>query len=118
EQRQRMQAVLVDAFNGSASEFDVHFSESALARILIIVRTQDGVIPPFDVRELEERLVRASRRWEDELQRALVEHCGEERGMRLLRRYGYGFPAGYREDYPARVAVFDIEQMELLSDTD
>ena len=116
EQRRKMQAVLMDAFNGVASEFDVHFSESALARILIIVRTADGVIPPFDVRKIEQRLVSASRRWEDELQRALLEHCGEERGMRLLRRYGSGFPAGYREYHNARVAVFDIEQMESLAD--
>lgn len=116
EQRQRMQAVLMEAFNGSASEFDVHFSESALARILIIVRTRDSKIPPFEVRELEERLVRASRRWEDDLQQALIEHCGEERGMSLLQRYGRAFPAGYRESYAARVAVFDVEQMESLGD--
>jgi glutamate dehydrogenase len=116
EQRQRMQAVLMEAFNGSASEFDVHFSESALARILIIVRTRDSEIPPFEVRELEDRLVRASRRWEDDLQQALVEHCGEERGMSLLQRYGRAFPAGYRESYAARVAVFDVEQMESLGD--
>ncbi|HRP96342.1 MAG TPA: NAD-glutamate dehydrogenase [Rhodocyclaceae bacterium] len=118
DQRQRMQAVLMDAFNGIASEFDVHFSDSALARILIIVRTRDATVPPYDVRELEERLIRASRRWEDDLQQALVEHCGEERGMYLLRRYGSGFPAGYREDYAARVAVFDVEQMETLAGAD
>jgi glutamate dehydrogenase len=117
EQRQRMQAVLMEAFNGVSSEFDVHFSESALARILIIVRTQDSTIPVYDVRELEQRLVRASRRWEDDLQQALVEHGGEERGLSLLRRYGKAFPAGYREKYPARVAVYDIEQMEALEDT-
>ncbi len=116
EQRVRMQAVLVEAFGGSAAEFDVHFSESALARIHIIVRTGAGPLPAFEVRELEARLVRASRRWEDELQQALLEHCGEERGLALLRRYGQGFPAGYREHYPARVAVFDIEQMEPLAD--
>ena len=29
---------------------------------------------------------------------------------------GEGFPAGYREDYSARMAVFDIEQMEALAD--
>lgn len=114
EQRQRMQAVLMEAFNGVSSEFDVHFSESALARILIIVRTRDSTVPSYDVRELEARLVRASRRWEDDLQQALVEHYGEERGLALLRRYGSGFPAGYREKYAARVAVYDIEQMENL----
>ncbi len=118
EQRQRMQAVLMQAFNGVASEFDVHFSDSALARILIIVRTRDCEIPPYDVRDLEERLIRASRRWEDDLQQALVEHCGEERGMELMRRWGTGFPAGYREVCPARVAVFDVEQMETLGDDD
>ncbi|NMG55567.1 NAD-glutamate dehydrogenase [Aromatoleum aromaticum] len=116
DQRLRMQAVLMEAFNGSSAEFDVQFSESALARVLIIVRTRDSTIPPFDVHELEQRLVRATRRWEDELQRAILEHCGEERGMALLRRYADGFPAGYREEYAPRVAVFDIEQMEALAD--
>ncbi|NMG75371.1 NAD-glutamate dehydrogenase [Aromatoleum diolicum] len=116
DQRLRMQAVLMEAFNGSSSDFDVQFSESALARILIIVRTRDSVIPPFEVYELEQRLVRATRRWEDELQRVLLEHCGEERGMALLRCYGTGFPAGYREEYSPRVAVFDIEQMESIDD--
>ncbi len=116
DQRKRMQAVLMDAFNGAASEFDVQFSDSALARILITVRTHDSVIPPFDTRELEQRLIRASRRWEDELLQALVEQCGEERGLVLARRYGSGFPAGYREDHSARMAVFDIEQMEALAD--
>jgi glutamate dehydrogenase len=118
DQRKRMQAVLMEAFNGASSEFDVQFSDSALARILITVRTQDSTIPPFDTRELEQRLIRASRRWEDELQQALVEQCGEERGLALMRRYGSGFPAGYREDYSPRMAVFDIEQMEALADAE
>ncbi len=118
DQRQRMQAVLMEAFNGSSSEFDVQFSDSALARILIIVRTHDSKIPPFDAKELEQRLARAARRWEDELQQTLVEQCGEERGLALMRRYGRGFPAGYREDYAARMAAFDIEQMEALSGHD
>ncbi len=116
DQLQRMQAVLVEAFDGNSSEFDVQFSDSALARIQVIVRTRDSVIPPFDVKALEQRLIRAARRWEDELQQVLVEQCGEERGLTLLRRYGKGFPAGYREDYSARMAVFDIEQIEGLVD--
>ena len=118
DQRLRMQAVLMEAFNGASSDFDVQFSESALARVLIIVRTRASSIPPFDVYELEQRLVRATRRWEDELQRTMLEHFGEERGMALLRRYGDGFPAGYREEYAPRVAVFDVEQIESLADDD
>ncbi|TVO63667.1 NAD-glutamate dehydrogenase [Denitromonas ohlonensis] len=114
EQRKRMQAVLMEAFEGVSSEFEVHFSESALARVLIIVRTKDSVIPTYDVREIETRLINAARRWEDGLQSALIEHHGEERGMRLCRSYATAFPAGYREDYPARIAVHDIDLMESL----
>ncbi|MCP5268112.1 MAG: NAD-glutamate dehydrogenase [Zoogloeaceae bacterium] len=112
EQRKRMQAVLMDAFQGVSSEFEVHFSESALARLLIIVRTKDSTIPAVNVREVEARLVNATRRWEDGLQQALLEHHGEERGMALCRRYLNAFPAGYREDYTARIAVHDIDLME------
>lgn len=114
DQRQRMQAVLLKAFNGSAAEFDVQFSESSLARIHIIIRTQ-GPIPEFEVRDVEAQLVRALRRWEDDLQQALIEHNGEERGLDLLRQYRQAFPASYREDYTPRVAVFDIERLESLS---
>ncbi|MCB1956632.1 MAG: NAD-glutamate dehydrogenase, partial [Rhodocyclaceae bacterium] len=116
EQRKRLQAALADAFDGIASEFEVHFSESALARILIIVRLRQSGMPDVNVRELEAKLVKVSRRWEDDLREALVEHLGEERGITLFHRYGNGFPAGYREGYPARMAVRDIEQMESLAD--
>ncbi|HKI63024.1 MAG TPA: NAD-glutamate dehydrogenase, partial [Burkholderiales bacterium] len=37
---------------------------------------------------------------------------GEERGNLLFARYGQAFPAGYREDHPARSALLDIEMME------
>jgi len=118
DQRRRMQAVLMDAFNGTDSDFDVHFSDSPLARIQIIVRARDGVIPEVDVAEVEQRIVDVSRRWEDHLQVALIEHAGEERGVRLFSRYARAFPAGYRENYSAKVAVFDIEQMEALKSSD
>jgi glutamate dehydrogenase len=67
------------------------------------------------VAELEQRLVRMARRWEDELREALVESCGEERGNALHERYADGFAAGYRDDHSAAAAVRDIELMESLS---
>ena len=108
ELRQKWQAILMQAFNGTSSEFNVNLSESMLARIMIIVRTTPGQIPDFDVRELEARLVAAARRWDDELSEALVETLGEARGIELFRAFGAAFPAGYREDFAARAAVPDI----------
>ena len=114
EVRQRMQQVLMEAFNGTSSEFSVNLTELVLARVLIVVHTRPGTTPDYDVRELEARLVRVARRWEDDLAEALVERLGEERGSRLARLYHGAFPAGYREDCNPRAAVHDIEIMENL----
>lgn len=112
--RVRIQGLLQAAYRGTAVEFTPLLSESMLARIHITVRTQPGNVPEVDVAELEDRIVQAARRWQDDLADALLERGGEERGNRLLRRYAGAFPAGFREDYAARLAVRDIELMEPL----
>ena len=117
ELRLRWQKILVEAFNGSGSEFAVLLSESALVRVLITVRTQPGNLPSYDVRDIERRLADAVRRWEDDLQNALERAVGEGRAGQLLRHYGRAFPAAYREDFPARSAVHDIELIERAQST-
>ncbi len=116
ELREKWQAILVQALNGTSSEFNVQLSESVLALIQITVRTRPGSIPAFDVRELEQRLATAARRWDDDLKSALIEATGEAHGNELLRTFGGAFPAGYRDEFAARAAVHDIELMERLSD--
>ena len=118
ELREKWQTLLVKAFNGSSAEFNVHLSESVLARIHITVRTRPGYIPHFDVRELEAQLITAARRWDDDLKAALIEALGEARGNEMLRRFGNAFPASYRAEFAARAAVPDIEMMAGLSDAE
>ncbi|HMA31551.1 MAG TPA: NAD-glutamate dehydrogenase, partial [Casimicrobiaceae bacterium] len=113
--RQKWQAILLQAFNGESSDFNVNLSESALARVLITVRTAPGRVPRVDVGALEARLAGAARRWTDDLRGALIEALGEARGSALSHRYAVAFPAGYREDTAARATVPDIEIMERLS---
>jgi glutamate dehydrogenase len=116
ELRQKWQAILLDAFNGSSSEFNVSLSEATLARIHIIVRTTPGAIPEFDVRDIETRLVASARRWTDDLHDALIETLGEAAGNERWRQFARAFPAGYREEFPARAAVPDIAMMTALTD--
>ncbi len=115
EMRQKWQTILMRAFNGTSSDFNVHLSESSLARIFITVRTTPGQLPAFDVRALEAELAQAARRWDDDLREALIVSLGEARGNALLRQFGRAFPAAYRDDFPARSAVPDIEIMDRLT---
>jgi len=109
ELRRRWQSMLVEAFQGRGSDFNVFLSESVLARIMITVHTVPGKIPSVDLAALEAALAAAARRWEDDLAAALVEGTGEAEGNRLLRLLRDGFPASYREDVAARAAVGDAQ---------
>ncbi|MEP7283457.1 MAG: NAD-glutamate dehydrogenase domain-containing protein, partial [Rubrivivax sp.] len=80
----------------------------------ITVRTTPGAVPPFERREVEARLVAASRRWPDELRDALVDDAGEAEALQLARRFAQAFPAAYREHVTPRAAVADVRRMQAL----
>ncbi len=113
--RQRMQDILLEAFDGTNVEFNVRLSESVLARLHFIVYTPPGEFPDYDIEEIEGRIIEAARSWTDNLYDALVERCGEEHGTGLFRRYREALPVGYMDDFLARTAVADIERIEGLS---
>ena len=113
--RLRMQAVLLQAFDGQSAEFTTQFSEAVLIRVLFTIWTTPGRIPEYAVTELEGRLREALLSWGDRLQQALLEHCGEARGHELFQHYQPAFPAAYREDFNPRVAVHDILRLESVS---
>ncbi|SDH28846.1 glutamate dehydrogenase [Paraburkholderia steynii] len=116
--RRRIARLLMSAFNGTNVEFTPLLSESALARIHFVVHAEPGAMTDVDTRELEQRLIQVSRRWQDDLADALLDAFGEEQGNRLLQHYADSFPAGYRDDYPARTAVRDIELIERVQGTE
>ncbi len=115
ELRRRFQWILLEAFNGSAAEFDVLLTDAALARIHITVRTTPGRIPAYDRRALEMQLAATARRWEDDLRTALNDTTEESSAAQMLRRFGAAFPASYREHVDPVSAVEDLHRLELLS---
>ncbi len=110
--RQRMQAVLEKAFAGEVSEYYTHLGNSPLARLHVVIQTTPGRIPPYDPNAIEAQLVEVTRSWTDLMRDALIAARGEERGLRLLRRYGRAFDASYRERFNADFAVSDIAKLE------
>ena len=116
--RTRIEGILQAAFDGASTLYATQMSESVLARLHIIVHTEPGAVPEYDVAEIEARLVAAMRSWTDDLYDALVDQLGEERGVDLHERYADAFPAAYRQDTSAAAAVVDIRRMEGLGDGD
>jgi glutamate dehydrogenase len=118
ELRLRIQRILMDTFSGTGVELSTHFSESVLARLHFLVYTDPASHAEYDVKHIEAQIIEAARSWQDNLRDALVERNGEERGNALFDSYGDAFPGGYREDFPARTAAFDIEHMEFARKAD
>ncbi|WP_018150607.1 NAD-glutamate dehydrogenase [Leeia oryzae] len=115
EVRLKMNRILLEHLNGESSEFNVTLSESSLARIHYNIRLPADHAQNINPHDIEAEIAQAVRGWKDELQHALIEQFGEERGNGLFRKYGNGFPAAYREEFLPRSAVSDIEKMDALS---
>jgi glutamate dehydrogenase len=115
ENRERVGAILLEAFGGSHLDWTLQLSESVLARVLYIVHCPDGVPEHYDVAEIESRLASVTRAWTDDLRATLIDAKGEDRGVKLYRRYEGAFPPAYRSDWPARSAVSDIDRVEQLA---
>ncbi|HUN51230.1 MAG TPA: NAD-glutamate dehydrogenase, partial [Candidatus Sulfotelmatobacter sp.] len=112
--RERVGALLREAFAGRISNFYTQVGDEPLARIHFIVAVTPGRAAEPDIEALERRVAAATRTWADDLAEALNTHCGEERGGQLWRRYAGAFPAGYRERYDPAVACADIERIDAL----
>ena len=112
--RERIQDILLEAFDGVGIESTVEMSESSLARVHFIVRTPQGAVPRVQIGAVERRIAEAVRTWADVLRKELVERFGEEDGLALLHEYTEVFPAAYVEDVTPREATFDIERLEAI----
>ncbi|HET6565110.1 MAG TPA: NAD-glutamate dehydrogenase [Xanthomonadales bacterium] len=109
ENREKIQSILNRALKGKKLDYVVNVSESALARLHVIIRPEFGVTPHPEVPLLEQKIVDAVHSWTDELTTILVQQHGEEKGLRLAKRFCPAFPEAYKEDVSPWVAGFDVE---------
>jgi glutamate dehydrogenase len=118
ENRRRIERILTRATGATSLDYTTRVSESVLVRLHFLAYGEPGTLPELDERKTETLLVAATRSWGDDLEEALLEEHGEERGAVLYRRYGEAFPPGYRADWVPRSAVADIARIEELTEPD
>jgi glutamate dehydrogenase len=117
ENRQRIEAILHEAYDATSIDYTTRVSESVLVRLHYLVYTDPTRIREVDAGDIEARIVAATRSWADDLQEALIEEHGEEHGGALFRRYRDAFPTAYRADWVARSALADVKRIESLGET-
>ncbi|MBC7558842.1 MAG: NAD-glutamate dehydrogenase [Dermatophilaceae bacterium] len=117
--RLKMEAILRSAFHGASVDYTTRVSESVLARLHFVVRVTPGeTIPVVDEKDLQQRLIEATRTWDEDLSEVARSEYGEEAGARLIGLYGKAFPEAYKEDFSPRVGAVDLRQFELLDTPD
>ncbi|AOW14290.1 NAD-glutamate dehydrogenase [Hydrogenophaga crassostreae] len=114
EMRVKLGHMFTQAFAAETVEFTPMLTDSALARIHYIVRSQDRLNDSVDMVELEAQVAQACKRWEDGVQAALMGQ-GVERASQL-GAIASGFPSAYREAFGADVAADDAAVIQSLND--
>ncbi|MDJ0708737.1 MAG: NAD-glutamate dehydrogenase [Woeseiaceae bacterium] len=112
--RRQIEAALMHAFEGISVDSSVQISESALARVHLIVRTPEGKRPRISIQKIERQIAELVVTWSDRLQEELLDACGQDEGRRLFRSYGRIFPIGYQEDTSPFEACGDISAIDAM----
>ncbi|MGC5021408.1 NAD-glutamate dehydrogenase [Micromonospora sp. DT47] len=117
QNRLRIQDILLRELNGVGVDYTTRVTESMLARVHFIVRT-DPTQPPGEVDAdlLAEELADATRLWDDDYRLVLERKLGDEQAKHLFSRYADAFPEGYKDGHTPYEAMKDLAKLELLEE--
>jgi glutamate dehydrogenase len=112
--RERIERILAEELRGVDLESQVQISESALARLHILVRTEPGATVETDVGRIEQRVTEALRTWPDQLRAELMARLSVAEADTLAARFATGFPVAYQEDVRPADALGDLRELAAL----
>lgn len=117
QNRLRMQDILLRELNGVGVDYTTRVTESMLARVHFIVRTDPSRTPgDIDADLLAEELADATRLWDDDYRLVLERKLGDEQAKHLFTRYADAFPEGYKDGHTPYEAMKDLAKLELLEE--
>ena len=117
--RERIGALLAEAWGGRMSAWYPQLTDAPLVRIHYIIGVTPGEHLEPDQAELERRVVEAARGWPDRFEQAARDLGLADAGIgALTRNWAEAFPAGYRDRYDAREALVDLGEVDRLGAQD
>ncbi|HUK01808.1 MAG TPA: NAD-glutamate dehydrogenase [Steroidobacteraceae bacterium] len=112
--RFRIETILREALGGRDVETQVQLSESTLARLHSVVRSEGPARRRVDIAALEQAIDAAATTWEDRLGELLAARISEPAALATARHFAQGFPAAYTEDVEPAEAIADIAHLQAL----
>jgi glutamate dehydrogenase len=115
--RLKIQEILLRELNGIGVDYTTRVSESTLARVHFIVRT-DPTNPPghIDVDSLTALLGDVTRMWDGDFRLVLEHKLGDEQARMLYARYGDALTDAYKDEHTPYEAAKDVAKLELLEE--
>ncbi|MGJ3509991.1 NAD-glutamate dehydrogenase [Enemella sp. A6] len=109
--RERITAVLQERFGAENIDFRALVNESAMARLLLLVKRPDGAPEPeLDLAAIEAEVAHVARSWDDDFNDVAETLPAEERGV----EFGEAFKAAYT----AKQALADLRLANTLAEPD
>ncbi len=115
EVRERIERIVRVRFHAAQVESQVQISDSALARLHLLVHTRPGAPRVEDIGGIEAQMATAAATWEDRLQQELAARGTDRGAADLASRYARLFPPSYRVEVEPAQALEDIEDLEALA---
>jgi glutamate dehydrogenase len=112
--RERIERILIDEFRGIDLESQIQMSESALARLHMLVRTDPSRDVTADVDRIEARITEALRTWSDHLREELTRQLPPAEADALAAQFLDAFPGAYQEDIRPQDAIRDLQELAAL----
>ncbi|MBO0805840.1 MAG: NAD-glutamate dehydrogenase, partial [Nocardiopsaceae bacterium] len=115
--RLRIQEILRAALRGASVDYSAMVSNSALARLHVVVQADPDVPMPEPAAlpelgaELQAEIAAAVRSWDEDLAAEAERQLGTERAARLLRECCGDIPEAYKSDTLPAAAAVDLDEV-------
>lgn len=123
--RRKMVAILEKELGGVCSNLNTSMDDSVFARIQCSIKVDMHNPPQFSNAKMEAKLKAVGQTWQETLAEALQNACPEnptpeerQNVTDLTLKYGQAFPIEYTARYSAKSALFDIQKIETVLETD
>lgn len=110
--RKKIEIVLASELKGSVTNHFTQINDANMARMQAVVQTDPNSNLEYNTREIEDKIVKISRRWTDALKDFALNKEGAERSETLFEKYNNAFSLSYQDRFSYEDGYYDILQSE------